>query len=64
MYIQEITCSMGRTINSGNYESIRVDVSGSARLAEDEDIEGASAALQAWVKKELTQAIPLAKGVK
>lgn len=64
MIMKEITFNMGRTINTGNYESVRIDVSGAATVAEGEDAEAAMDALQVWVRKQLAAAIPLAKGQK
>lgn len=59
MEYTELTFTMGRTINAGNYESVRVDVSGSVRLAEGEDKDAAMASMQTWVKEQLTKAITL-----
>lgn len=64
MEIRKVSCNMGRTINAGNYESFRVDVSGEAVLAEGEDAADAMASLRTWVSTQLAKAIPLAKGTK
>ena len=37
MYIREITVSVGRTVNLGNFESLRCDVSATATIAEGDE---------------------------
>lgn len=49
MKISEVTYSRGATINTGNFNSARVDISASARI--DDDPDGAFDRLKEWVDR-------------
>lgn len=53
MKVNKIEVSLGRTINTGNYQSARVDVTMGAIIGEDELPLTASAELFSLVKAEL-----------
>jgi hypothetical protein len=57
MKINEIKLNMGRTVNTGNYESLRIDVEFSATLEDNDDIRKAMENLRASVKMELNRVI-------
>ena len=57
MMVREITLSLGRTINVGNFESLRVDVSFSARLDQGEDVDKAYDELREEVREKLKDCI-------
>lgn len=59
MKITEIKIQMGRTINTGNYESLRIDVEMAARLDENDDVRETTDNLRATVKLELSRLINL-----
>ena len=51
---RRISCSLGRTISTGNFESLRVDVEISADIADDVNLEDAQSNLFLQVEDELT----------
>ncbi len=56
MKITELTVSVGRTVNLGNFESFRVDVSARATVT-DEDPDALRAEMSAWLKGHVKKAI-------
>ncbi len=57
MKVNRIEVTLGRTINLGNYESARVDVTMGAIIGEDEPPLTASAELYSLVKAEIDNRI-------
>ncbi len=57
MTIVEIRYAAGRTINTGNFESTRVDISATVRLADDDDESGEQAyeSVREFVETRLAQ---------
>lgn len=59
MKMREVSVAVGRTINMGNYESLRVEVSGAATLEEGDEksevIESISDWLRAQVRRLVTE---------
>lgn len=53
MQVNEISISMGYTLNCGNYESLRFDVTINALIAPDEEHEDALEALDTLVRVQL-----------
>lgn len=51
MILKEIRVGIARTINLGNYESIRIEAGLTVAVAEDDDLDAAHAALQADLRK-------------
>lgn len=62
MEITKITCSMGRTINLGNYESLRVDFGLEAIINEKDDRHVAQQELASMVSVGLEDTVRVAKG--
>lgn len=50
MNIKEITVAVGRTINLGNFESLRIDVSATATLSEDDDADEKRSEISNWLR--------------
>lgn len=55
--IIEIKVNYGRTVNMGNYESMRIDVEFAATVEPDEDIENATEELRRKAKLEVNRMI-------
>lgn len=50
MYIREITVSVGRTVNLGNFESLRCDVSATATIAEGDEADEVRHQIGDWLR--------------
>ena len=48
--IREIAVSVGRTVNLGNFESLRIDVSATATVGDGDDPESLRSQLSDWLK--------------
>ena len=57
MKITELTVSAGRTVNLGNFESLRVDVSARATVDENDDPNALRAEMSAWLKGHVRSAV-------
>lgn len=55
--MKEIQVSVGRTINLGNFESLRVDVSATSTLAPGDDPETMRATISDWLKDQVRKTI-------
>ncbi len=55
--IREISVSVGRTINLGNFESLRCDVSAVATVAEDEDVDLVRSQIGDWLRGQVKKFI-------
>lgn len=57
MKIKQVRVAIGRTVNLGNFESLRIDIDISADLEDNENPQVATENLRAAVKLELNRAI-------
>ena len=48
--IREISVAVGRTVNLGNFESLRIDVSATATVGAGDDAESLRSQLSDWLK--------------
>lgn len=55
LFIREITVSVGRTINLGNFESLRCDVSATATVSEGGDADETRDQIGIWLLKHIKQ---------
>lgn len=56
MKIKRISCSMGRTINLGQFESLRVDTEFAAQIEEGEDVEDCWDQLVKYTRSKMKEA--------
>lgn len=59
--VKEITVSRGETVNLGNFNSYRVDISISARIAPDDDPNDVYNQLMNWVESNLSNELESVK---
>lgn len=55
--IREVSVSVGRTVNVGNFESLRVDVSATATVGEFDDPAALRSQLSDWLKMQCRRTI-------
>lgn len=61
MKIRRISCTMGRTLNMGSFESLRVDSEFAAQIDETEDVEECWDELVKFTRKHLKRAVSEAR---
>ncbi len=57
MTVKEISVSVGRTINLGNFESLRVDVSAAATISENDDADLKRSELSNWLRRQVQKTL-------
>lgn len=57
MELKEITVSVGRTVNLGNFESLRIDVSATATLTPDDVADEKRGELSNWLRHHVQKTI-------
>lgn len=55
MKLKEITVSIGGTINLGNFENLRIDLSATATVPDGADVSGATEVLTTLVREALVE---------
>ena len=57
MKMREVSVSVGRTINMGNYESLRIELSGAAVIEDGDDRSEVVANISDWLRAQVRRLV-------